>query len=167
MLCIIFFTAYTSKRPNFFVFPWFIVLVAMYFMINVKNLPFLYSASVANAFLYFRLMFCLLRKVICEMSFYFRLVLWDVMLYSLVLCSAKGILLPFPLASRTLHFRDLILPLASLAIPHFYGLLFALFFYPNFRAHCSPWMSSRHLQGLCCLACLACYVQVFSTQWLV
>ena len=94
------------------------------------------------------------------MSFYLRLVLWDMMLYSLVLYSVKGILLLFPLASCTLHFRDLIFPLASLAIPHFQGLLFALVFYhPNFRASCSPWMSCLHLQGLCWLACLACYVQ--------
>ena len=103
--------------PNFFIFPWLVVLFAIYFMINVKNLPSLNSASVANSFLYFQLIFYILRKVISEMSFCLRLVLWDVMLYSLVLCSVKGILLLFSLASCALHFRDLIFPLAS-----FWGL---------------------------------------------
>jgi len=146
MLCIIFFTVYKSKRPNFFVFPWLIVLVTIYFMINVKNLHFFFiSTSVANSFLYFQLIFYILRKVICEMSIYLRLVLWDVMLYSLVLCSVKGILLRFPLASGTLHFRDLISPLASLANP-------------LFRAYYSHWSFilpilgptvPLHFQGLC------------------
>jgi hypothetical protein len=82
------------------------------------------------------------------------------MLYSLALCSVKGVLLLFSLDSCTLHFRDVIFPLASHANPHFQGLLFALVLYPpNFRAHCSPWMSCLHFQGLCWLACFACYVQ--------
>ena len=165
MLCIIFFTVYKSKRTNFFIFPWLVVLVAIYFMINVENLPSLYFASVANSFLYFQLIFYILRKVICEISFYLRLVLWDVMLYSLVLCSVKGILLLFPLASCTLHFQYLIFPLASHANHHFQGLLFALVLYPpNFKAHCSPWMSCVYFRASADWPVLPA---MFSAQWLV
>jgi hypothetical protein len=82
------------------------------------------------------------------------------MQYRLVLCSVKGILLYFPMASLALCFQDLLFPLVCLAKPHFQDLLFALVLYPpSFRAHCSPFMSCLHFQGFCWLTCLACHVQ--------
>jgi hypothetical protein len=170
MLCIIFFTVYKSKRPNFFIFPWLIVLDAVYFMINMKNLASLYSAGVENSFLYFQLIFCILRKVICEMSFYLRLFLWDGMLYSLVLCSVKGILLLFPLASLTLHFQDLLFPLASLANPHFQGLLFTLVLYPHVIEG-PPTVPLGCLAYICRASAdwpvLPAFCRLFSAQWLL